>query len=174
LEEEIGEIRAEIGRDKLRADALRLIRETISECEEEATAGVAGPISERASKLLHRIAGVRMGSISLSDELAPWAVEPAEAEDAIDLEDLSGGEREQVYVAVRLALAELLTKDAGRRELVVLDDVLTFTDDERLKRVLTILEEMRTYAQFLILTCHPDRYKPLKGANFIDVQQLRI
>lgn len=173
LEEEIGEIREEIGRDKLRADALRLIRETISKCEEEATAGVAGPISERASKLLHRIAGVRMGSISLSDELAPWAVEPAEAEGAIDLEDLSGGEREQVYVAVRLALAELLTKDAGRRELVVLDDVLTFTDDERLKRVLTILEEMRTHAQFLILTCHPDRYKPLKGANFIDVQQLR-
>lgn len=174
LEEEIGEIRAEIGRDKLRADALRLIRATISECEEQATAGVAGPISERASKLLHRIAGVRMGSISLSDDLAPLTVEPAEATDAIDLEHLSGGEREQVYVAVRLALAELLTKDAGRRELVVLDDVLTFTDDERLKRVFTILEEMRTHAQFLILTCHPDRYKPLKSANFIDLQKTLV
>jgi DNA repair exonuclease SbcCD ATPase subunit len=173
LEEEVGEIRAEIGRDKLRADALKLVRETIAECEEEATAGVAGPIAERASKILRRVAGARMRSISLSDELAPWAVELTETEDAVELEHLSGGEREQVYIAVRLALAELLTKDAGRRELVVLDDVLTFTDDERLKRVLTILDEMRTHAQFLILTCHPERYKPLKGANFIDLEKLR-
>jgi DNA repair exonuclease SbcCD ATPase subunit len=173
LEEEIGEIHAEIDRDKLRADALKLIRETIAECEEEATAGVAGPIAERASKILRRIVGTRMKSINLSDELAPWAVELTEAEDAVDLEHLSGGEREQVYIAVRLALAELLTKDAGRRELVVLDDVLTFTDDERLKRVLTILDEMRPHAQFLILTCHPERYKPLKGANFIDLEKLR-
>ena len=174
LEEEIGEMQAEIGRDRLRADSLRLVRETISECEREATTGVAGPVSERATKLLRRIAGVRIGRISVSDDLTPWAVEPTEAEGAIDLEDLSGGEREQVYVAVRLSLAELLTKDAGRRELVVLDDVLTFTDDERLKRVLTILEEMRTHAQFLILTCHPDRYESLKNANFIDMQQLRV
>jgi hypothetical protein len=173
LEEEIGEIRTEIDRDKLYADSLKLIRETINECEEEATAGVAGPIAERASKLLHRIAGTRMGPISLSDELAPWAVVPTEAEDSIELAELSGGEREQVYVAVRLALAELLTKDAGRRELVVLDDVLTFTDEERLKRVLTILAEMQTHAQFLILTCHPERYKPLKDANFIDMERVR-
>jgi DNA repair exonuclease SbcCD ATPase subunit len=173
LEEEIGEIRSEIDRDKLRADAVKLIRETIAECEEEATTGVAGPIAERASKILRRVAGARMRLINLSDELAPWAVELTEAEDAIDLEHLSGGEREQVYVAVRLALAELLAKDASRRELVVLDDVLTFTDDERLKRVLTILNEMRTHAQFLILTCHPERYKPLKGANFIDLEKLR-
>lgn len=114
-----------------------------------------------------------MRSINLSEQLAPRAVEHSEAEEAIDLEVLSGGEREQVYIAVRLALAELLTKDTGRRGLVVLDDVLTFTDDERLKRVLVILEEMRTHAQFLILTCHPERYKPLKGANFIDMETVR-
>ena len=173
MEEEIGEIREEIGRDKLRADALRLIRETIANARRRRRLALPARFPNGPPRLLRRIAGVRMGSISLSDELAPWAVELTEAEGAIDLEDLSGGEREQVYVAVRLALAELLTKDAGRRELVVLDDVLTFTDDERLKRVLTILEEMRTHAQFLILTCHPERYKPLKGANFIDVQQLR-
>ena len=172
LEEEIGEIRAEIDRDKLRADALKLIRETIAECEEEATTGVAGPIAERASKILSRVAGARMSSISLSSELTPWAVEIAESEGAVDLEHLSGGEREQVYIAVRLALAELLTKDAARRELVVLDDVLTFTDDERLKRVLDILQEMRTHAQFLILTCHPERYKALKDANFVDMKNL--
>jgi hypothetical protein len=173
VEEEIKQLRAEIDRDQLRADALKLLRETINECEEEATAGVAGPVAERASRLLHRIAGKRMGAISLSDELAPWGVGPAETDETIDLEILSGGEREQVHLAVRLALAELLTKDAGQRQLVVLDDVLTATDDGRLRRVLAILEEMRSHAQFLILTCHPERYRLLKSANFIDMESLR-
>ena len=68
----------------------------------------------------------------------------------------------------------MLTKDAGQRQLVVLDDVLTATDDERLKRVLAILEEMRPHAQFLVLTCHPERYRLLKSANFIDMGTLRV
>jgi len=173
IEEEIKQRRAEIDRDQLRADALKLLRETINECEEEATAGVAGPVAERASKLLHRIAGKRMGAISLSDELAPWGVGPTETDETIDLEILSGGEREQVHLAVRLALAELLTKDAGQRQMVVLDDALTATDDERLERVLAILEEMRAHAQFVILTCHPERYRLLKRAKFIDMESLR-
>jgi chromosome segregation ATPase len=173
IEEEIKELHAEIIRDQLQAEALKLLRGTINECEEEATAGVAGPVAERASKLLQRITAKRIGDISLNDDLAPWGVEAAEADKAIDLEILSGGEREQVQVAVRLALAELLTKDAGQRRLVVLDDVLTATDDERLSRVSAVLDEMRPHAQFVILTCHPERYKPLKGAKFIDMANLR-
>jgi DNA repair exonuclease SbcCD ATPase subunit len=173
IEEQIKELRAEIDRDQLRAEALKLLRETINECEEEATAGVAGPVADRASKLLQRIAGKRIGAISLGDDLAPWGVGPAETDETIDLEILSGGEREQVHLAVRLALAELLTKDAGQRRLVVLDDVLTATDDERLGRVIAVLEEMRPHAQFVILTCRPERYKPLKGAKFIDMANLR-
>jgi DNA repair exonuclease SbcCD ATPase subunit len=173
IEEQIKELRAEIDRDQLRAEALKLLRETINECEEEATAGVAGPVADRASKILQRIAGKRIGAISLSDHLAPRGVDPADTDEAIDLEILSGGEREQVHLAVRLALAELLTKDAGQKRLVVLDDVLTATDDERLGRVIAVLEEMRSHAQFVILTCHPERYKPLKGARFIDMASLR-
>jgi hypothetical protein len=53
-----------------------------------------------------------MGAISLSDELAPWGVGPTAADETIDLEILHGGQREQVHLAVRLALAELPTKDA--------------------------------------------------------------
>jgi hypothetical protein len=80
-------------------------------------------------------------------------------------------------LAVRLALAELLTKDAGQKRLVVLDDVLTATGDERLGRVIAVLEEMRSHAQFVILTFHPERYKPLKGAKLIErgkPAQLRV
>lgn len=173
LAEQREQSRGEAERDKLNADALKLLRETIHECEEEATAGVSGPVAERATALLRRIAGKRFGEVRLDDTLGPLGIDSRDADADVDLQVLSGGEQEQVHLAIRLALAELLTKEADRRELVVLDDVLTATDDERLARVLGILDEMKKHAQFLILTSHPERYKSLKGANFIDMEKLR-
>jgi uncharacterized protein YhaN len=82
----------------------------------------------------------------------------------------SGGEREQIYLAARLALAEVLAKD--ERQLVVLDDVLTATDAGRLARVMAILEEAAQRLQILVLTCDPERYRGLEAANFIDLETI--
>lgn len=83
------------------------------------------------------------------------------------MDQVSGGEREQIYLATRLALAELLA--LNERQLVVLDDVLTFTDAARMARVLDVLEESAQRLQILIITCHPDRYRGLNGAKFFDL-----
>lgn len=52
-------------------------------------------------------------------------------------DQISGGEREQVYFAVRMALADVAFAD--ERQLVVLDDVFTYTT--RLARIATVLDE---------------------------------
>ena len=88
----------------------------------------------------------------------------------VSIENTSGGEREQIYLATRLALADVLTK--GEHQLVVLDDVLVATDAGRLARVMRILEEAGQRLQVLILTCHPERYLGLDGAHFIDLDQI--
>jgi uncharacterized protein YhaN len=90
------------------------------------------------------------------------------AEESVSVDQISGGEREQVYLATRLALAEVLAQ--GERQLVVLDDVLAATDAGRLARVMDVLEEAALRLQLLILTCHPERYRGLEGASFIDLE----
>jgi DNA repair protein SbcC/Rad50 len=70
---------------------------------------------------------------------------------------------------VRLALADLLFRTD--RELVVLDDALTFTDSGRFARILGILDEAAARFQMLILTCHPERYSGLSEACFIDLEK---
>lgn len=84
------------------------------------------------------------------------------------VKQMSGGEREQIYLAARLALADVLAR--GERQLVVLDDVLTATDAGRLARVMGVLEEAAQRLQVLVLTCHPERYRGLTGANFVDLE----
>jgi len=66
---------------------------------------------------------------------------------------------------VRLALAEMLTETEPFP--VVLDDALLATDDERLERILRCVEELQGSVQWLILTCHPERFAALAAAHRI-------
>jgi DNA repair protein SbcC/Rad50 len=60
---------------------------------------------------------------------------------------------------------------ANERQLLVLDDVLTFTDAARMARVLDVLEGSAQRLQILIITCHPERYRGLRAARFIDLEE---
>jgi uncharacterized protein YhaN len=58
------------------------------------------------------------------------------------------------------------------RQLVVLDDVFTYTDTPRLARIATILDEAAERFQIILLTCHPERYRGLPAAKFFDLQEI--
>jgi len=72
---------------------------------------------------------------------------------AIDSPFLSRGTREQLYLAMRLALAETVSRDAPLP--LVLDDLFVHFDRERLMSTLPVLEEISARRQVIVLTCHP-------------------
>ncbi|MFH0876720.1 MAG: hypothetical protein V1863_00665, partial [Candidatus Omnitrophota bacterium] len=169
-EEEVARLEEEIKRESLRMDAIKLLYDTVQKCKSEAVASVARPVEETATRLLQRIAGRRIGQIAIGENFGPSGVCPELVDFPVELVNLSGGEQEQLYLATRLALAEVLAKK--ERQMVVLDDVLTATDAGRLARVMTILEESAEHLQILILTCHPERYRALSGAEFFDMESM--
>ena len=68
------------------------------------------------------------------------------------LEYLSEGARNQVYLAVRLAICSLvLPKDDPCP--LILDDVLATFDDVRAKQTLRLLRELARERQILLFTC---------------------
>lgn len=169
-EEEVVRLRRELTAEGLRVAAVKLLRDTVAECRAAALAAVAAPVEAAATRMLQRIAGSRLGRVQLGDTFEPGHVLPEIAEGSVPVEQVSGGEREQIHLATRLALADVLAR--GERQLVVLDDVLTATDTGRLARVMGILEEAAQHLQVLILTCHPERYRGLAGANFVDLESI--
>lgn len=170
VEERLAELEKEIEAEKLYAQAVGLLHQTVTACRSEVMAAVAGPVEASAARILRRIAGPRMGSLKLGESFEVAAVVPSGLDQEVSTEELSGGEKEQVHLAVRLALADLLAKNG--RQLVVLDDVLTATDAGRFARILTVLEEYAQRLQILIFTCHPERYSGLAGAEFFDLAEL--
>jgi DNA repair exonuclease SbcCD ATPase subunit len=169
-DEDVAKLQRELAAEELRVAAVKLLRDTVAQCRNEALAAVAAPVEAAATRMLQRIAGSRLGRVQLGDTFEPGHVLPELAEGSVAVEQVSGGEREQIYLATRLALAEVLAK--GERQLVVLDDVLTATDTGRLARVMGVLEEAAQRLQVLVLTCHPERYRGLAGANFVDLEAI--
>lgn len=169
-QEEVAKLEAQLQRDQLQAEAVKLLRATVARCRAEAVAAIAEPVAEAATRTLHRIAGERLGRLDLGESFEPRALRPSAAKAGVGLEEVSGGEQEQVHLATRLALAEVLASD--ERQLVVLDDALTATDAVRLARVLQVLEEAAKKLQVLVITCHPERYASLDGAHTIDLEAL--
>jgi DNA repair exonuclease SbcCD ATPase subunit len=167
-EERVAALQSEVAAEELRAGAIRLLRDTLVECRAEAVAAVAGPVEAVATRIFQRIAGGRLGSLKLGDSFEPANVVPEISGDAVSIDSVSGGEREQIHLATRLALAEVLAKE--ERQMVVLDDVMTSTDAGRMARVMAILEEEAQHLQMVILTCHPERYRGLNGASFVDLE----
>jgi len=168
VEEQIAELKTQIDSEELRINAIRLLRDTVHHCKAGLLSDLRKPVEESATRMIQRIAGTRLGNVQLADKFQPQAVTPRIASSEVTLLDLSGGETEQVHLAVRLALAEVLA--GNDRRFLVLDDILTATDTGRLARILSILEEAARRLQLFVLTCHPERYRGLSAADFYDLE----
>jgi uncharacterized protein YhaN len=80
---------------------------------------------------------------------------------------LSTGTAEQAYFSLRLALADMISKN---RVPLFLDDVFAHYDDERTKKGFMFLEEYSRLNQVLFFTCHKyssasDKYIPFPRNN---------
>ncbi len=153
-------------REVARAEALRLLKNTLDTCRAEAVAAVVGPVQTLASSNFQRIAGGGFG-VSLGATFGPTGLRSETA--TLELEETSGGEQEQVHLSTRLALAEVLS--GGARQLVVLDDILTATDSGRIARALNLLQELSERLQVVVLTCHPERYRGVP-AEYMDLEEI--
>ena len=107
-------------------------------------------ISRRAAALMARMTDSAYAGVYFDREMRFTAQRAGEL-NAHALEYLSDGTRNQLYLAVRLAICELvLTEEACP---LILDDVLAAFDDKRAKDTLKLLRELARERQIILLTC---------------------
>ena len=138
----------------------RLVYELIHRRKQAATNSVLGPLEAGLSRVFAEITGDFERRVFLDTELKIRGVGRKEDE-LIAFENLSQGAREQLMLAVRLAVANELSREEP--QLLILDDVLVNTDATRQGRILELLQAAERL-QILILTCHPERYRGIGTA----------
>ena len=128
--------------------ALTLAQETLLEARQELQRRFAPRIAKRAQALLSALTEGRYARLSLGSDLQLRAA--AQSEDTLqDAWWRSDGTLDQLYLALRLAVAGELTPEAP----LILDDALVRFDDRRASAALDILRQESRTKQVLLFTC---------------------
>lgn len=102
---------------------------------------------------------------------------------ALATDQLSGGAQEQLALLVRFAVAALTARGAHNRDdgdsqqplipvPVMVDDALGSTDSRRLRLMATLFSQIARQTQVFVLTCMPERYSRVVGAQNYSMRQL--
>ncbi len=159
------------GSEQRRAKAIERLHQLFSSSREAIDRSIIQPLADRVSDYLRCIFGpaaeVRVNlsesGIEGFDLLRP-------GDPAFSFTTLSGGAREQVAAAVRLAMAEILGTDHNDTLPILFDDAFAYSDPQRIQSLQRMLDLAATRGlQIIILTCTPAEYSAF-GASGIRLQ----
>ena len=131
--------------------ALDLAEQALADAGRQMQSRFAPLVSREAGKLLKILTGGKYTGIAFDRELR-FFVQPAEDLELRSLEYLSEGTKNQVYLAVRLAICRLALGEEDPCPLI-LDDVLLTFDDTRARRAMEMLLALSEERQILMFTC---------------------
>lgn len=160
LTQQLEAVQARISKLEDTYAALVLAQETLSDASNALQRRFAPRISQRAQALFRRLTGDRYDRLALGEDLSVST--GAKGEDTLHTALWrSDGTADQLYLALRLAVAEELTPNAP----LILDDALVRFDDTRLASALKILKEEAQSKQILLFTCQDRENRLLKEAS---------
>jgi DNA repair exonuclease SbcCD ATPase subunit len=142
------ERRAELVR---RGDALKVATDVLGETIKEYHTVHRGALAEKIGTLYARLTAGRYERVRLDEGFAPSL--DGVGQSGLGVERVSQGARDQLYFAMRVAVAEELSGQV--RLPFLLDDPFVNFDDERLAAVYDVLGELATRHQFVVLTHNP-------------------
>ncbi len=146
-----------------RATALQLLLERFRGARHSLADRYSQPMAQAIGGYLDRLAAGTDAALLTFDAAKGFAaLQLRQGRESFGFERLSGGTREQVAAAVRLALAEVLAPAYEGALPLVFDDAFTNSDPERIAGLQRMLEHASARGvQVLLLSCTPHDYADL-------------
>jgi DNA repair exonuclease SbcCD ATPase subunit len=178
LEERLGSLSEERSRLERRIRVLDHLLDALQGARRSVAGFLAERLPPRAGEIISQMTDGRYGRLSIdplslhieakpaTSDIEPSADPPA-VPDTVGLEHLSQGARDQIYLAVRLALIDLLGQQTAPP--VLLDDPLVHFDPERRERAVEIIRRFAERHQVIFFTCNPE-YAGM-GEHLVDLTE---
>ena len=148
LQQQLEKVKLRIGELENVYRATVLAQQNLDAAKLELQRRFAPRISQRAQEIFTRMTGGRYKRVALDQELGVSTA--AEGEDTLHgTLWRSDGTADQLYLALRMAVAEALTPEAP----LVLDDAFVRCDDDRLREILKLLTQSGQEKQVILFTC---------------------
>ena len=128
--------------------ALEMAQGALQQASDELQRRFAPKISQRAQELFSKLTDGRYRRITMAADMTLRTTAENETT-SWEAQRRSDGTVDQLYLALRLAVAEELTPEAP----LILDDALVRFDDKRLASAMDILKEEAHTKQVIVFTC---------------------
>lgn len=109
-------------------------------------------LDQRTAEIFTRLSDEKYLSVSVSKSME-LGVTTSDAFGTKESDYLSRGTEDQLYLAMRLAIAELITNE-GEKLPIFADDSLSQYDDARTKKAFAFLKDYAKDKQIIMFTCH--------------------
>ena len=159
------------------AQAWKLLKTLFDEEQKKLTDSLVEPLIQRIKKYAHCFTG-ELPKVSFDSTDRGFTelriARPSDNNLPIDFDYLSGGAKEQIAAATRLAVAEVLASGSDDGLPIVFDDSFSYSDSFRLEAFPLMIERaVEAGLQVIVVTCNPLQYAAL-GAKTIQLTRSRM
>ena len=163
-------LQAQISQLQEEYDALRLAMDTLTGVNSILHNRFSPQLSRRTAEIFHELTEGRYTAAAL-DRSFHLTARPAGDPINRDIQLLSAGAADQLYLSARLAICELVLPPEKSIP-IILDDALTNFDNERCAAALRWLKQAAAHRQILLFTCHSREADFFAGDPEVAVQRL--
>ena len=163
-------LQAQISQLQEEYDALRLAMDTLTGVNSILQNRFSPQLSRRTAEIFHELTEGRYAAAAL-DRSFHLNARPAGDPIDRDIQLLSAGAADQLYLSARLAICELVLPPEKSIP-IILDDALTNFDNERCAAALRWLKQAAAHRQILLFTCHSREADFFAGDPEVAIQRL--
>ena len=170
LGDQISRLEEELARQQAEYDALRLSLDALQAANTTLQNRFSPELGRRAAEIFADMTGSTWSHILLDRDFH-LSAESGSDPTRRSVQLLSAGTADQLYLAVRLAICEMILPPEQNPPLILDDALLTF-DDARLSTTLDYLTQLGAQRQILLFTCQGREAALLRGRPGVHITNL--
>ncbi len=172
IEDNIALIDEKLYEKQMELDACILARQCLSEAYNAIKSDYTPMLNEKTEEYLSRLTGGTHGSVKVAEDFTLNLKNTDDSSDVKRAEFFSMGTYNQIYLALRLAVAALTLK--AEDTVLFLDDALMSFDDERAESAIMLLRELCSEnRQAVMFTCHRRDIECSKKFGDINIMEVK-
>lgn len=170
LTAQLSQKQEELARLQEEYDAIALAMTALEQANTTLQNRFSPALGARAAEIFAALTARKYDKVLLSSDLS-LSAEAAGDPMSRSIQQLSQGAADQLYLAVRLAICDMVLP-AEKHVPLILDDALVTFDDDRLRAALDYLLSESKNRQILLFTCHDRERAYLQGRENVSVIRL--
>ena len=167
IDAELDELQSTIYRHQTDYDALEIAIQALQEADSQLHARFSPQLGQKAGDYFRQLTAGQFDQVSLDRSLHVTVRQTGSLADR-PLALLSQGTKDQLYLALRLSIADLVLPE-GAACPFVLDDALLAFDDQRLDLALDLLRQLAERRQVILFSCQRREQVRLAGQAGVTV-----